>query len=246
MAYLLARRRTPCLVTPDTGGGWRHRYRQGVIVSPTPVGPSWKNADRATVDVFLYKYSPQEGDVVFDIGAGWGTEAPTLSRLVGPTGRVVAVEAHPWTCDLLRRTVAANRLENVTVVQAAVSDQPGELNISDLESISNTVMDGTAGHVVEAVTLDDLAKRCGVDRIDLLKMNIEGAERLAVCGMSEIAPRVRHVVISCHDFRADRGDGDVFRTRVEVAEALTAMGFDLSTRPNHPLPWVRDYLYGIR
>jgi FkbM family methyltransferase len=234
------------LVTPDKDGAWRHRYRQGVIVSPTPVGPSWKNADRATVDVFLHSYTPQDGDVVFDIGAGWGTEVPTFSRLVGPTGRVVAVEAHPWTCDLLRRTVTANRLENVTVVQAAVSDQPGELSISDLENISNTVMNGADGHVVEAVTIDGLAKRVGVDRIDLLKMNIEGAERLALRGMVGTAPRVRHVVISCHDFRADRGHGDVFRTRAEVAETLAEMGFELSFRMDDPRPWVRDSVYGAR
>src|SRR4051794_36698192 len=119
MAFLLARRRTPCLVTPEEGGGWRHRYRQGVIVSPTPVGPTWKNADKATLHFFLHAYTPQKGDVVFDIGAGCGTEIPPFSRLVGPSGRVLAVEAHPWTCDLLRRTIAANRLQNVTVVQAA-------------------------------------------------------------------------------------------------------------------------------
>jgi hypothetical protein len=120
------------------------------------------------------------------------------------------------------------------------------LSISDLENISNTVMNGAEGHVVEAVTLDELAERVGADRIDLLKMNIEGAERLALRGMAGIAPRVRHVVVSCHDFRADRGHGDVFRTRVEVTEALAEMGFDFTSRPDDPRPWVRDTVYGAR
>jgi FkbM family methyltransferase len=247
MAHLAVRRRSLCLVTPAQGGGWRHRYRAGVIVSPTAAGAPWDVMERDTVDFFLHDYTPQAGDVVFDVGAGWGTETVTLSRLVGPGGRVIAVEAHPWTCELLRRTCDENGLDNVTVVQAALADEVGELAISDVEderNISNTVMDGSGDHVVPALTLDALLDQVDVDRIDLLKMNIEGAERLAVQGMKRSAPLIRNLAISCHDFRAERGDGEFFRTRAEVSTALTDMGFELRSRPDDVRPWVRYFLYG--
>jgi hypothetical protein len=62
--------------------------------------------------------------------------------------------------------------------------------------------------------------------------------------MTELSRRIRHVVISCHDFIGEAGGGDQFRTFGEVRQRLEELGFDLSTRPDHPQPWVRFYVYG--
>jgi hypothetical protein len=77
-------------------------------------------------------------------------------------------------------------------------------------------------------------------------MNIEGAERLAVKGMKRLAAATANVCISCHDFVTDRTGDPAFRTRESVRHDLEAYGFEISTRPDHELPWVRDYLYGTR
>jgi Protein-L-isoaspartate(D-aspartate) O-methyltransferase (PCMT) len=77
------------------------------------------------------KYTPQAGAVVFDVGAGIGAEALLFSRLVGPSGRVVSIEAHPATYDRLVKLCAVNRLENVTPLQVAVSDGEGNIVLSD-------------------------------------------------------------------------------------------------------------------
>jgi len=54
---------------------------------------------------------------------------------------------------------------------------------------------------------------------------------------------VRHAVISCHDFKADAGQGEVFRTGAVVDAALVRLGSDVTRRPDDSRPWVRHYRY---
>src|SRR6266436_706615 len=67
------------------------------------------------------------GDVVYDIGAHVGFYTLLASVLVGHTGRVVAFEPSPRNLAYLRRHLAMNRLNNVTVVEGAVYDHDGEV-----------------------------------------------------------------------------------------------------------------------
>ncbi len=63
-----------------------------------------------------------------------------------------------------------------------------------------------------------------------------------------VTGKVLHAVISCHDFLADAGKGEHFRTSSAVEEALSGWGFDVSRRPDDLRPWVREYRYatGLR
>jgi FkbM family methyltransferase len=250
MGQLALLRRELCLVTRDRSGGWRHRYRHGTIVSPHARSGSWRIHVHDTLDVFCHVYRPEPGDTVLEVGAGWGTETVVLSRMVGRRGRVIAVEASPHAARLLRRTVEENALDNVTIVEAAVSDHVGIAAIADVGGagdIRNTLLAGDGQtHEVHALTLDAVVAEHGVPRIDLLKVNIEGAERLMVRGMQASTPLVRHAAISCHDFLADERADDDFRTRKEVREFLVGAGFAVTTRTDDPRPWVRDYLYASR
>ncbi len=94
-------------------------------------GPSASLQDRNTWDAFLYGYRPEPGDTILDLGAGVGGEARLLSRLVGPSGRVVSVEAHPRMFGCLRRTIELNRLSNVTAVHRAMMGVRGIAFIED-------------------------------------------------------------------------------------------------------------------
>jgi FkbM family methyltransferase len=249
MGQLAVVRREPALVWRDGRvGGWVHRYRHGVLVSPRPRGRPWKVAQQNTRDIFYYGYQPAPGDVVVELGAEYGTETVTLSRAVGPAGRVIAVEAHPWTCELLRATVAANALTNVTVVNAAVVGTAGPVRLSDggRSTLSNSVLLPGPGVEVPGCTLDGLVESMRLTRIDLLKVNIEGAELAALAGMESAIGLVRHAVISCHDFVADRGMGEEFRTSSGVDAALARWGFTVTTRPDDPRPWVPHYRYASR
>jgi hypothetical protein len=77
-------------------------------------------------------------------------------------------------------------------------------------------------------------------------MNTEGAERRALLGMESVIPSVRQICVACHDFRADHGDGEQFRTRAFVAQFLIDHGFTLSSRPHDSRDYVRDHVFELR
>ena len=186
-----------------------------------------------------------KGAVVVELGAGTGTETVLLARMVGDSGQVLAVEAHPRTAQLLGRCVELNGLANVDVRCLAISDAPGTLTISsESADVSNSIRCSEGGMSVTATTLDALT--ADYDSIDLLKINIEGAERDALLAGASTLAKVRQVAVSCHDFKADRTGDDWFRTRGWVEDALRQAGFALAPPVSSTPPWLRDTVHGYR
>jgi FkbM family methyltransferase len=198
-----------------------------------------------SADYWTYLYTPKPGDIVFDIGAGVGVDAIVFSRLVSDEGRVYAFEAHPWTFRALQKSCALNRLSNVEPVHMAVADAKGTIWISDLnnDELNSVSKQSGEGFViaVPAIDLDSFVSAAGVRHIALLKMNIEGAEELAILGMSKCITIVNNIVIACHDFR-----GDLPGTRGAVTEFLKTTGFDIVERLDDPREYVRDHIHGTR
>jgi FkbM family methyltransferase len=184
-----------------------------------------------------------------DIGAGRGEDVFAFSRAVGPEGHVWAVEPHPLSFAALSRLCKLNRLENVTALNRACMDRPGNLQVETLPVWeSNYVREGEpspASYPVQAVRFDDLAAEHGIGRIDFLKMNIEGAERLALPGCTEALHRARFVCIAAHDFRADRGEGEAFRTLDFVKQFVAGAGFEIALRDD-PRYYVPFHVHGVR
>lgn len=240
--------RTPCLVRWEEGR-WVHHYR-GAKIPHAGFGraaPPHVLTSEAR-DIFLYAYTPTAGDVVFDVGAGIGAETLLFSRLVGPSGRVVAIEAHPRTYARLVDLANLNHLDNVTTLQLAVADTEGSVTLSDTaHHVQNAVVAKADGGIrVAAKRLDAIANELAITHVDFLKMNIEGAERVALPSAGSLLGRTQHVCISCHDFLADAGGSDMLRTKVFVREYLTSHGFAITTRDDAAEPWTRDYIYGSR
>jgi FkbM family methyltransferase len=148
------------------------------------------------------------GDTVVDIGANIGCFTIYAARAVGPTGRVIAVEPASETFSQLRRNVELNNLTNVTLVQAAVSGEPGTVTLMASENSLFTSLfdriDGreNTGHSeqVEAITLDQILQRNGVERVDFLKVDCEGAEHSIV---EKVTPETMHkfgqIAMEIHD-----------------------------------------------
>jgi FkbM family methyltransferase len=244
MGKLALKHRDPAWVTRGQAG-WVHRYRGGVIVHPSLRGSSFRTLRAKTDDIFCFGYHPQTGDTVVELGAEYGTETLFLSRMVGSGGRVIAVEAHPGTCDGLSEMVRLNKLSNVTVVHAAVGDVSGTTTITDDNPRDNTV--GVGGVEVPALAFRDLLASEHISRVDLLKVNIEGAERPLFAALTTSdAQSIQHIAVSCHDFRADAGDGESYRTGASVDRDLARLGYEVTRRPEDPRPWVRDYRYASR
>ncbi len=195
--------------------------------------PPWIAAARRS---WFLEYQPQPGDVILDIGAEVGTDTLAFADVVGPAGKVIAVEAHPVAYRFLQRTVELSGLQDrVVCVHAAISSSAGTVVIDDQSSLLRSTMKREgSGHQVRGLTLDQLCAELGLGGIALLKMNIEGAEREALQGAAATLARTRHIVISAHDFRADRGDGEFYRTKDFVFSLLSGAGLNTRMRPFDP------------
>jgi FkbM family methyltransferase len=220
---------------------WMVRWPDVIVpmLEPIPTAP-WE-FEREHADVFFQEYRPGRGDVVVDLGAGMGSELDLMCRLVGEAGRVVAVEADPHTFRCLELRAQLNGLRSAVPVHAAAVDRPGEVVIAtEGHHLGHTVSDGGPGHRVRGATLDELVREHGLDRIDLLKINIEGAEARALAGAGESIGVVRNVAVSCHDFIGHP-------TADFVRGFLTEHGFRLAgRRADDERDWARSWLYGNR
>src|SRR6266700_6570032 len=181
---------------------WIHEFPNGILVEPRPRLRVLPDIELTVKDMWMHEYAPSKGDIVFDIGAGTGWETLCFSRRVGKSGRVISIEGHPGTFACLAEMCRRNKLQNVTLINCAIMDGPSEVFISDDNDFAqNNVFDVKSGIPVQGRTLDSIG--APLSRIDLLKCNIEGAERIALKGMTKVIRKVRHVSISCHDFLAD-------------------------------------------
>ncbi len=222
-----------------------HHYPGGIVVWPTLGAPTPQQLLERALEVNLFGTNLSAGDVVVDIGSGVGQEVMPFARVIGPSGKLVAIEAHPGTFRLLQHNVARNHLDNVIAVNAAVTDKPGSVRIAgEVGGLENRV--GEVGVEVRATTVDDLMRVLGIEHIDFLKMNIEGAEREAIVGMESAITRTASLCIACHDFLAERGFDSALATKALVVEFLVSHGFEVTMRADDSRPWVRDRVYGRR
>ena len=233
-----------CRVSYD--GQWVHRFPSCTLVEPRLTLWTPQQIESLTVDLWMHQHRPSEGDTIVDVGAGTGWETLFFSRSVGRSGRVISIEAHPRTFRCLSKMCEKNRLENVTLLQAAVVDREQEVQLSNSEEHEgNGIIGVDSGIRVAGMTLDYIFRSHGLSRVDLLKMNIEGAEKLALSGMGEMAQNTKNVCISCHDFLADLGGSNELRTKADVITFLKQNGFAVLLRESDGRCNVRDYVYGL-
>lgn len=117
------------------------------------------------------------GDTVFDCGAFTGNSSLFFSQKAGETGRVYGFEAAAPT--FLQYSKNMQALGNVTPVQAAVYDTTGHVRFTGTSAAARV---DDAGEPVCAVTLDDFVAQHAVQKVDFIKMDIEGAEAQALEG----------------------------------------------------------------
>jgi len=134
------------------------------------------------------------GMSVIDVGANIGYFTMLAASRVGPTGRVAAFEPSPDNLDLLKRSAAANGFANVETHTLAVADEPGTVTFSmdDSNGGIHRGEPGVSAVLVPAVALDGFLPP-GY-RVDLIKIDVEGSEGLAVKGMQDLLARQRPVL----------------------------------------------------
>jgi FkbM family methyltransferase len=147
----------------------------------------------------------KEGMVVIDVGANVGSYALSLARLVGPTGRVVAIEADPDIASVLVANMRENNFSQATVVQGAAYRQTGTVRLGRATastSYSGLYNQGATEWVdVPAFTLDSVVQKEGLTRLDLVKIDAEGAEDDVIDGMSDLLATLRpEILVELHEW----------------------------------------------
>ncbi|MGZ8312019.1 MAG: FkbM family methyltransferase [Allosphingosinicella sp.] len=186
-------------------------------------------------------YMPAGSDCVIDFGAGNGTEIVPVA-LRSPDLKYIAVEIQPWVYECLCLTLAQFG-GNYRPFALAVGDAR-EVRLSPTVAGTDVSILGGGTVPVEGIGWADFVRRLEIDQVDLLKVNIEGAEADLLehidLGM------VRRIILSVHDFRADRGEGEHFRTRAKVQATLEAAGFVSKPNPQMAEDWMRSWMYWER
>lgn len=138
------------------------------------------------------------GMTVFDIGANVGYFTILCAKLVGTQGRVIAVEGDPEVAGLLKKNVELNGLSNVNVVAGAVGKTCGVLRFGRARASGwSGLHAGSPDEWIEvpAYTVDSLAKQFALERIDLVKMDVEGAEGEVIEGMRLSLEKYRPAIL---------------------------------------------------
>ncbi len=150
--------------------------------------------DRSGRDIILSELAP--GDVFVDVGANCGTYSLFAARRVGAGGRVVAIEPMPEMIERLRFNVHANGFANIHIFETAVGPQEGSATLFVDEerrghsSLADEVgRDGAKRTTVPVTTLHAIVTQARLERIDALKIDIEGYEDRALVPFIKTAAR---------------------------------------------------------
>lgn len=177
------------------------------------------------------------GAVFVDLGANEGFFSVVASRLVGPRGSVIAVEPQSRLQSVLLKNFEINNCYNVRLIRCAIANQTGVTRLM-IAPETNTGSSGLfrstryrlPSEAVQAFTLEEFFEKVGLDRCDLIKIDVEGAEYDIVTSSTAFLKRgiIRNVAIEFHDaVLAKRGlHSDAIR------EAFALCGFVLTR--NYP------------
>jgi FkbM family methyltransferase len=180
----------------------------------------------------------QPGMTALDVGANLGEIALHMAARVGPTGQVHAFEPVPAVFNRLQQHITRNRLGDIVHPHPiALSDQTGETDIAfapdtadnqGLASITNlTDKAGPLRARIPTLTLDDFVQQNNIQQIDLIKIDIQGAEPRFLTGAEQTLRRLRPKLLM--EFSPDDLRQANLTSR-DLAQRLANLGYEI-----HPL-----------
>lgn len=171
--------------------------------------------------------------IVYDIGANVGFYSLLASLLVGQKGRIVAFEPVPKNLDYLYKHISINKIKNIDVFEFAVSDKNGIATFSLGSNSSMGHIDSSGELQIKTVSLDKFVLSTKTSAPDIIKMDIEGAEILALHGAEKTIIK-HHPII----FLATHGQ----ITHELCCDLLKSWGYSLTPIDNTNLNMARELL----
>lgn len=140
------------------------------------------------------------GGVFIDVGANFGVYTLVASKLVGTSGRVIAFEPTAQSFAILRQNIALNRFSNVLAFQLALSQTSGKAWLYHARdpvgnSLGKDPLWREEGEEVQIEALDNLLEENGIDRVDGIKIDVEGAEELVLRGATRCLTTQSPIII---------------------------------------------------
>jgi len=209
-------------------------YRKTALHALRPAGlafwfPELPEAMETTA-IYLERAALGPGEIVLDLGAYAGGAAYHFSRAVGSAGRVFAFEPDPKSFDCLLRNIELHRLENVIPDRRGVWSESGRVLFQAEGNLGSAVVDASdrasdERRWVDVVSLDDFAREARLERVDFVKMDIEGSEAAVLASAGAFLQKFRpNLIIEVHRVRGERTDASVIAIleacgyRVEVVD----------------------------
>lgn len=181
----------------------------------------------------VLRHITRPGHTCIDIGANIGSYTILMAFAAGPGGRVFALEPQPEVAADLLKNVALNRLTNVAVLQAALTERDGETPLfTQAQDATNQMISSLRPGVapnereltVKTISARTLEQALGDRGCDVIKMDVNGAELLLLREMGGLIARCRPSLIV--EFRKPLWER--FGTRIEDAlELFRSWGYDL-------------------
>ena len=157
-----------------------------------------------------------EDAVIVDIGAHYGFFSMFASVNSGPSARVVALEPSTANQAIFRKNIFDAKIRNIELVEAALSDKPGEMPLFEGSSINHSLIDDyplnesdAAATTVTVYSLQSLMEKYNLHRIDFLKLDCEGSEYDIVLNSDpHIFDKITTISMEFHDLRSNEKTGN--------------------------------------
>jgi len=208
------------------------RGHQMFLAAPgtyAPIAMAMDRYEEGTTKLFESLLRP--GMVVMDVGAHVGYFSLLAARLVGTQGRIYAFEPEPENHELLLKNIELNGYTNIMAVKTAVSNRVGPSNLfltaldNGRHSIYHHGLPERASIMVETTTIDAFLETKDWPKIDLVKVDAEGAETDVLKGMSQLLENSQGVqLILEFNPSALRSAGD---DPIQLLEQLADRGFEV-------------------
>lgn len=219
------------------GGASADSYHAHVAGGYINTDPTWK---------FVFDWV-NFGDTVFDLGANLGTFSVPLAAK-GAT--VYGFEMLSENIAHLKRSINQNDLRTLTLVEGAVSDRPGTLGAGGF-SAWGSVSEGSPNRV-RAVVIDQWAKEAGLEKVDFMKIDIEGSEMAALRGARGVIERdkpdmvIEANVLTCGSSGYGYPDIIAFMESLGYSTYRIAKDHLIRSAP-HPQPSIiTDYFFSVK
>jgi FkbM family methyltransferase len=191
----------------------------------------WKVAFEKENNGYLQHHELQTGEVVVDAGGYEGTFAIYATKTVGPTGKVIVFEPDTGNYEKLLANIKLNGLNNVVAINKALWKKDKKLKFNDKHTAGASFFFNASASTreIDAVSLDNELERLGIDKVDFIKMDVEGSEVSALQG-AEKTIKMNNVLLAIATYHIVNGE----ETSADVEELLESFGYEAKTEfPRH-------------